>query len=127
MAQLDLGAGAGGVQPECTLSHSTLPSAQEEISLQLLFHSKLSKRYRMDAIMMFISLCLSPLVPQKSLEGTGWSGMGFAAAELWWFFPWGFKKFRSTREKCQASRKDLFLGSCSRFPLENRCCARNAP
>lgn len=47
----------------------------------------------MDAIMMVISLCLSPLVLQKSLEGTGWSGMGFAAAELWWFFfPLGFQE-----------------------------------
>ena len=64
---------------------------------------------------------------QKSLEGMGWSGMGFAAAELWCFFPWGFKKFRSTHEKCQASGEDLFLGSCSHFALENQCFARNAP
>lgn len=37
----------------------------------------------MDTVMMFISLCLRPLVLQESLEGPGWGGLGSAAAELW--------------------------------------------
>jgi len=72
-----LGAGAGG---SSTLSHSTLPSAREEISLWLLSQSPLSKRYRMDAAMTFISLHPSPLVLQKLPGGHRLERDGFCCS-----------------------------------------------
>lgn len=60
--QLDLDAGGFS---QSALLPTALLSAKDQISLHLLFDSKLSKWCRMDVITTFISLCLRALMLQN--------------------------------------------------------------
>lgn len=70
--QLDLDAGGFS---QSALLPTALLSAKDQISLHLLFDSKLSKWCRMDVITTFISLCLRALMLQNPWRG--WLGVGW--------------------------------------------------